>query len=78
MRNVPLRTHWLLLTALVSTLSAALLLQGYAHHMFDTTADGAPRGAGSSASVPEQIRSGALSSRALPGGWPVPGPARSP
>lgn len=58
MRNVPLRTHWLLLTALVLTLSAALLLQGYAHHMFDTTADGAPREAGSSASVPEQIRSG--------------------
>lgn len=57
-RNVPLRTHWLLLTALVSTLSAALLLQGYAHHMFDTTADGTSRKAGSSASVPEQIRSG--------------------
>ncbi|MGW7457854.1 bifunctional polysaccharide deacetylase/glycosyltransferase family 2 protein [Streptomyces sp. NPDC054797] len=57
-RNVPLRTHWLLLTVLVVTLSAALLLQGYAKHMFDSTADGAARTPGSSASVPEAIRSG--------------------
>ncbi|MFE9632374.1 bifunctional polysaccharide deacetylase/glycosyltransferase family 2 protein [Streptomyces sp. NPDC006463] len=58
-RDVPLRTHWLLLTALVLTLSAALLLQGYSKHMFDARADGAPRGAGSAAAaVPAQIRSG--------------------
>lgn len=58
-RTVPLRTHWLLLTVLVVTLSAALLLQGYAKHMFDATADGeAPRTGGSSAAVPAQIRSG--------------------
>ncbi|WP_251072245.1 bifunctional polysaccharide deacetylase/glycosyltransferase family 2 protein [Streptomyces sp. ISL-43] len=57
-RNVPLRTHWLLLTALVLTLSAALLLQGYSKHMFDTTADGAPRDPGPARTVPEQIRTG--------------------
>ncbi|MFJ6796942.1 bifunctional polysaccharide deacetylase/glycosyltransferase family 2 protein [Streptomyces sp. NPDC091268] len=60
MRNVPLRTHWLLLTVLVVTLSGALLLQGYAHHMFDATPDGAaPRtDPASAAAVPEEIRSG--------------------
>ncbi|MDY0812247.1 bifunctional polysaccharide deacetylase/glycosyltransferase family 2 protein [Kitasatospora purpeofusca] len=57
-RNVPLRTHWLLLTTLVVTLSAALLLQGYTQHMFDSTADGAPRAAIPAASVPAQITSG--------------------
>ncbi|WP_349372206.1 polysaccharide deacetylase family protein [Streptomyces sp. G-G2] len=57
-RNVPLRTHWLLLTTLVLTLSAALLLQGYTRHMFDSTADGAPRGQRSAAAVPVQIASG--------------------
>lgn len=45
-RNVPLRTHWLLLTTLVLTLSAALLLQGYTRHMFDSSPDGSPRGQG--------------------------------
>ncbi|GAA1181680.1 glycosyltransferase [Kitasatospora gansuensis] len=58
MRNVPLRTHWLLLTTLVLTLSAALLLQGYTQHMFDGTADGAPRVAGPAEAVPAQIASG--------------------
>ncbi|MBB4950473.1 cellulose synthase/poly-beta-1,6-N-acetylglucosamine synthase-like glycosyltransferase/peptidoglycan/xylan/chitin deacetylase (PgdA/CDA1 family) [Kitasatospora gansuensis] len=57
-RNVPLRTHWLLLTTLVLTLSAALLLQGYTQHMFDGTADGAPRVAGPAEAVPAQIASG--------------------
>ncbi|WP_235437853.1 bifunctional polysaccharide deacetylase/glycosyltransferase family 2 protein [Kitasatospora griseola] len=57
-RNVPLRTHWLLLTTFVVTLSAALLLQGYTQHMFDTTPDGAPRTATSAAAVPAQITSG--------------------
>lgn len=57
-RNVPLRTHWLLLTTLVLTLSAALLLQGYATHMFDSTADGAHRDPGPAGAVPEQIRTG--------------------
>lgn len=57
-RNVPLRTHWLLLTTLVLTLSAALLLQGYTQHMFDSTPDGAPRSNGPAAAVPAQIASG--------------------
>lgn len=55
MRDVPLRTHWLLLTTLVLTLSAALLLQGYTRHMFDSTADGAPREQGPASSVPARI-----------------------
>nr|WSX49378.1 bifunctional polysaccharide deacetylase/glycosyltransferase family 2 protein [Streptomyces sp. NBC_00974] len=62
-RNVPLRTHWLLLTTLVLTLSAALLLQGYTRHMFDSSPDGSPRGQGAAgqgaaASVPARIASG--------------------
>ncbi|MFD0265287.1 bifunctional polysaccharide deacetylase/glycosyltransferase family 2 protein [Streptomyces sp. NPDC127106] len=57
-RTVPLRTHWLLLTTLVLTLSAALLLQGYTQHLFDSRPDAEPRDRGSVTSVPEQIRSG--------------------
>ncbi|WP_234321226.1 bifunctional polysaccharide deacetylase/glycosyltransferase family 2 protein [Streptomyces katrae] len=57
-RNVPLRTHWLLLTTLVLTLSAALLLQGYTQHLFDSSADGSVRGRGPASSVPAQIASG--------------------
>ncbi|MCX4960211.1 polysaccharide deacetylase family protein [Streptomyces virginiae] len=57
-RNIPLRTHWLLLTTLVLTLSAALLLQGYTQHLFDSTPDGAPRERGSGTSVPAGISSG--------------------
>ncbi|MCX5209234.1 bifunctional polysaccharide deacetylase/glycosyltransferase family 2 protein [Kitasatospora sp. NBC_00240] len=57
-RNVPLRTHWLLLTALVATLAAALLIQGYTQHMFDGTADGAPRAQGPAGGVPAQITAG--------------------
>ncbi|MFE3107958.1 bifunctional polysaccharide deacetylase/glycosyltransferase family 2 protein [Kitasatospora indigofera] len=57
-RNVPLRTHWLLLSTLVLTLSAALLLQGYSRHMFDRRADGVPRAQGPAAAVPAQIASG--------------------
>ncbi|MET9612245.1 bifunctional polysaccharide deacetylase/glycosyltransferase family 2 protein [Kitasatospora indigofera] len=57
-RNVPLRTHWLLLSTLVLTLSAALLLQGYTQHMFDSRADGAPRAPSPAAAVPARIASG--------------------
>ncbi|MFB6614428.1 bifunctional polysaccharide deacetylase/glycosyltransferase family 2 protein [Streptomyces sp. NPDC056367] len=73
-RNVPLRTHWLLLTALVITLSAALLLQGYAQHMFDSTPDGEARKTGSSASVPEQVRSGGPVVEGAAGRVAGPGP----
>ncbi|MFD5624466.1 polysaccharide deacetylase family protein, partial [Streptomyces yangpuensis] len=57
-RNVPLRTHWLLLTTLVLTLSAALLLEGYTQHLFDERPDGAARGQAAGASVPAAISSG--------------------
>ncbi|WP_371501149.1 glycosyltransferase [Kitasatospora sp. NBC_00374] len=57
-RTVPLRTHWLLLTTLVLTLSAALLLQGYTRHMFDGTADGARTAGGPALTVPSQVTSG--------------------
>ncbi|MFD9727556.1 bifunctional polysaccharide deacetylase/glycosyltransferase family 2 protein [Streptomyces sp. NPDC059072] len=73
-RSVPLRTHWLLLTALVVTLSAALLLQGYARHMFDGTPDGAAPATGSSASVPEQVRSGGPVVEGAAGRVAGPGP----
>ncbi|WP_395295522.1 bifunctional polysaccharide deacetylase/glycosyltransferase family 2 protein [Kitasatospora hibisci] len=56
-RQGPLRTHWLLLTALLFTLAAALLLQGYTQHLYDHRPDPAARPAGS-ATVPEQVRSG--------------------
>ncbi|MDT0470255.1 hypothetical protein, partial [Streptomyces gibsoniae] len=38
-RQITPRVHWLLLSALAVTLSAALLLQGYTHHMFGITSD---------------------------------------
>ncbi|MFD5490466.1 MULTISPECIES: bifunctional polysaccharide deacetylase/glycosyltransferase family 2 protein [Streptomyces] len=57
-RRVPLRTHWLLLTTLVLTLSAALLLEGYTQHLFDERPDGAPRRQAAATSVPAAIASG--------------------
>ncbi|MFF4377992.1 bifunctional polysaccharide deacetylase/glycosyltransferase family 2 protein [Kitasatospora sp. NPDC001547] len=39
-RQRPLRTHWVLFTALLLTLSGALLLQGYTQHSFDDRPDG--------------------------------------
>ncbi|MEV6207376.1 bifunctional polysaccharide deacetylase/glycosyltransferase family 2 protein [Kitasatospora sp. NPDC051914] len=57
-RQAPLRTHWLLLTTLVLTLAAALLLQGYTRHMYGHAADGAAPDRGGSATVPEQVRTG--------------------
>ncbi|MFJ6352008.1 bifunctional polysaccharide deacetylase/glycosyltransferase family 2 protein [Streptomyces sp. NPDC092046] len=57
-RNVPVRTHWMLLTTLVLTLSAALLVQGYTQHLFDRTPDAAPREHRTAASVPARIASG--------------------
>jgi len=57
-RQVPLRTHWLLLTVLVLTLSAALLLQGYTQHMYGHAADGAVSAQGSNQRVPAGVRDG--------------------
>ncbi|MDX2645624.1 bifunctional polysaccharide deacetylase/glycosyltransferase family 2 protein [Streptomyces sp. PA03-1a] len=56
-RNTPLRTHWLLLTVLVLTLSAALLIQGYTQHMFGISDDSASAG-GPSDHVPAVVTHG--------------------
>ncbi|MBW5482402.1 glycosyltransferase [Streptomyces bambusae] len=47
-----------MLTTLVLTLSAALLLQGYTQHLFDTRPDGIPRERRAATSVPAQVSSG--------------------
>jgi cellulose synthase/poly-beta-1,6-N-acetylglucosamine synthase-like glycosyltransferase/peptidoglycan/xylan/chitin deacetylase (PgdA/CDA1 family) len=57
-RDVPLRSHWLVLTVAVLSLSGAMLLHGYTHHMLGAKTDGAPRAAGSAAGVPSAIRTG--------------------
>ncbi|WP_078891564.1 bifunctional polysaccharide deacetylase/glycosyltransferase family 2 protein [Streptomyces sp. NRRL S-350] len=56
-RQGPLRTHWLLLTALLLTLAATLLFQGYTQHLYDARPDQAatPAAAGT---VPEAVRTG--------------------
>ncbi|MGW4649614.1 bifunctional polysaccharide deacetylase/glycosyltransferase family 2 protein [Kitasatospora sp. NPDC004289] len=57
-RQVPLRTHWLLLTTLVLTLTAALLLQGWTHQLYGGTPDGAATAKGDGGSVPAAVRDG--------------------
>ncbi len=57
-REVPLRSHWLVLTVALAGLTGALLLHGYTHHMFGTTPDGAPRQPGAAGGVPERVRNG--------------------
>ncbi|MGW4567123.1 polysaccharide deacetylase family protein [Streptomyces sp. NPDC004561] len=54
-RQVTPRTHWLLLSVLVVTLSTALLLQGYTHHMFGITPDEATAPHGRDDKVPSQV-----------------------
>ncbi|CAG7646099.1 bifunctional polysaccharide deacetylase/glycosyltransferase family 2 protein [Actinacidiphila bryophytorum] len=54
-RNVPLRTHWLLLTVMVLTLAGALLIQGYTRHMFGIGDDAAGAGGGSAGRVPAAV-----------------------
>ncbi len=56
-RQGPLRTHWLLLTALLLTLAATLLFQGYTQHLYDDRPDQSAAPA-SAAGVPEAIRTG--------------------
>ncbi|RKT17108.1 cellulose synthase/poly-beta-1,6-N-acetylglucosamine synthase-like glycosyltransferase [Streptomyces sp. 1114.5] len=56
-RQGPLRTHWLLLTALLLTLAATLLFQGYTQHLYDDRPDQSAAPA-SAATVPEAIRTG--------------------
>jgi cellulose synthase/poly-beta-1,6-N-acetylglucosamine synthase-like glycosyltransferase/peptidoglycan/xylan/chitin deacetylase (PgdA/CDA1 family) len=57
-REVPLRTHWLLLGTLVVTLAVALLLQGYSRHMFNDAADGTAAPPGPATSVPATVAHG--------------------
>ncbi|MEU5532091.1 bifunctional polysaccharide deacetylase/glycosyltransferase family 2 protein [Streptomyces sp. NPDC020362] len=53
-RSTP-RTHWLLLGVLTVTLSTALLLQGYTHHMFGITSDAVTGARGRNDAVPSQV-----------------------
>jgi cellulose synthase/poly-beta-1,6-N-acetylglucosamine synthase-like glycosyltransferase/peptidoglycan/xylan/chitin deacetylase (PgdA/CDA1 family) len=57
-RGRPLRTHWLLLTTLMLTLTAALLLQGYTQHMFGISDDSATGGGGPAGRVPTAVAHG--------------------
>ncbi|MGW7001229.1 bifunctional polysaccharide deacetylase/glycosyltransferase family 2 protein [Streptomyces sp. NPDC054933] len=57
-REITPRTHWLLLSVLSVTLSAALLLQGYTHHMFGITPDEVTGAQGASDAVPTQVAHG--------------------
>ncbi|MEV5952930.1 bifunctional polysaccharide deacetylase/glycosyltransferase family 2 protein [Streptomyces sp. NPDC051987] len=54
-RQVVPRTHWLLLSVLVVTLSTALLLQGYTHHMFGITSDDVTGPPGRADTVPGRV-----------------------
>ncbi|MEU6550504.1 bifunctional polysaccharide deacetylase/glycosyltransferase family 2 protein [Streptomyces sp. NPDC046915] len=56
-RTTP-RTHWLLLSVLAVTLSTALLLQGYTHHMFGITSDAVSGARGPSGAVPSRVTRG--------------------
>jgi cellulose synthase/poly-beta-1,6-N-acetylglucosamine synthase-like glycosyltransferase/peptidoglycan/xylan/chitin deacetylase (PgdA/CDA1 family) len=53
-RTTP-RTHWLLLSVLAVTLSTALLLQGYTHHMFGIASDQVTGSRGRNEAVPSQV-----------------------
>ncbi|MGW3210345.1 bifunctional polysaccharide deacetylase/glycosyltransferase family 2 protein [Streptomyces sp. NPDC001135] len=57
-RQVTPRTHWLLLSVLAVTLSTALLLHGYTHHMFGITSDDVTGVRGRSEAVPAQVTDG--------------------
>ncbi|MER6358913.1 glycosyltransferase [Streptomyces sp. NPDC001634] len=54
-RQITPRTHWLLLSVLAVTLSAALLLQGYTHHMFGISSDDVTGARGRNDMVPSQV-----------------------
>ncbi|MEV7387541.1 bifunctional polysaccharide deacetylase/glycosyltransferase family 2 protein [Streptomyces sp. NPDC091215] len=57
-RRITPRTHWLLLCVLVVTLSSALLLQGYTHHMFGITSDDVTGPRGNAGAVPGRVVQG--------------------
>ncbi|MEV0912141.1 hypothetical protein [Streptomyces hokutonensis] len=54
-RRITPRSHWLLLSVLAVTLSTALLLQGYTHHMFGIASDDATGARGHDGAVPSQV-----------------------
>lgn len=56
--QVPLRTHWVVLTVLLVCLSGALLLHGYTHHLFGSAPDGEAPPPGPRAQVPQAIATG--------------------
>ncbi|MFI6492294.1 glycosyltransferase [Streptomyces sp. NPDC050564] len=57
-RQITPRTHWLLLSVLAVTLSTALLLQGYTHHMFGIASDDVSGARGRSEAVPNEVTHG--------------------
>jgi cellulose synthase/poly-beta-1,6-N-acetylglucosamine synthase-like glycosyltransferase/peptidoglycan/xylan/chitin deacetylase (PgdA/CDA1 family) len=57
-KQVPLRTHWVVLTMLLVCLLSMLLLNGYTHHMYGVEADGAVKPVGPTKSVPPAILNG--------------------
>ncbi|MGH1565026.1 bifunctional polysaccharide deacetylase/glycosyltransferase family 2 protein [Mumia sp. DW29H23] len=57
-RDVKPRAHWVLLVVLLPTLLAALLVQGYARHMFGTAADGSVKPSGEAGTVPSAVSDG--------------------
>ncbi|WP_246485928.1 polysaccharide deacetylase family protein [Kribbella qitaiheensis] len=57
-RQVPLRTHWVMLTVLLACLSGALLLHGYTHHLYGTTPDGEAVAKGPHNAVPAAVARG--------------------
>ncbi|MDX2968765.1 bifunctional polysaccharide deacetylase/glycosyltransferase family 2 protein [Kribbella solani] len=57
-KQVPLRTHWIVLTMLLVCLATMLLLNGYTHHMFGAAPDGAVQPSGGAAAVPRSIIKG--------------------
>ncbi|MFJ3305887.1 glycosyltransferase [Streptomyces sp. NPDC086549] len=57
-RQITPRAHWLLLSVLVVTLSTALLLQGYTHHMFGITSDAVTDARGPNQAVPSRVTQG--------------------
>ena len=71
---MPLRSHWLVLVLLLASLSGALLLHGYTHHMFGTTPDGAPRVLADTGEVPTLVPIGGPVIDAWEGGVRTTGP----
>ncbi|HZX01756.1 bifunctional polysaccharide deacetylase/glycosyltransferase family 2 protein [Kribbella sp.] len=57
-KQIPLRTHWIVLTMLLVCLSTMLLLNGYTHHMFSAFGEGGPVPAGPADKVPPQVVKG--------------------